>query len=122
MPRPLWLLLRLHFGGVFRRMLRGVRTPKGFTFLLLGILVCFAWLGPSLYRATRMPRADPQSVRIVAPFAILAFCLGNLFASFGEKAIAFTAAEVDFLYPAPFSRRSLLWFKILKTSLGTLFT
>jgi hypothetical protein len=122
MPRALWMLLRFHFGGVFRRMLRGVRTPKGFTFLVLGILVCFAWLGPSLYRAMRMPRADPQMVRNVAPFAILGFCLGNLFASFGEKAIAFTAAEVDFLFPAPFSRRSLLWFKILKTSLGTIFT
>ena len=103
-------------------MLRGVRTPKGFTFLALGVLVCFAWLGPSLYRATRMRRADPHTVRNVAPFAILGFCVGNLFASFGEKAVAFTAAEVDFLFPAPFSRRSLLGFKIVKTSLGTLFT
>src|SRR5476651_1878315 len=122
MPTALFVLLRLHFRGVARRMLRGVRTPKGFTFLLLGILVCCAWLGPSLYRATRMPRADPQMVRTVAPFAILGFCLGNLFASFGEKAIAFTAAEVDFLFPGPFTRRSLLGYKILKTALGTGFT
>src|SRR5580704_1144762 len=122
MPKALWILLRLHFAGVFRRMVRGVRTPKGFTFLILGILVCFAWLGPSLYRATRMKRVDPQTVRTVAPFAILGFCLGNLFASVGEKAIAFTAAEVDFLFPAPFTRRSLLAYKILKTSIGTIVT
>jgi ABC-2 type transport system permease protein len=122
MPRALWLLLRLHFSGVFRRLLRDVRTPKGFTFLILGILVCFSWLGPALYRATRMPRTDPQIVRTVAPFAILGFCIGNLLASFGEKAVAFTAAEVDFLFPAPFTRRSLLGFKILKTVVGTTVT
>ncbi len=101
MPPSLRLLLRLHFGGVFRRMLRGVRTPKGFTFLILGILVCVAWLGPSLYRATRMPAADPQAVRTIAPLAILGFCVGNLFASFGEKSVAFTAPEVEFPLPRP---------------------
>jgi hypothetical protein len=74
------------------------------------------------YRATAMPRANPQAVRIVAPFAILGFCIGNLVASVGENAVAFTAAEVDFLFPGPFSRRQLLGFKIIKTSLGTIFT
>ena len=82
----------------------------------------FAWLGPMAYRAVRMPRTDPQLVRIVAPFAILGFCLGNLFSSFGDKAIAFTGAEVDFLFPGPFSRRSLLGYKIIKTTIGALFT
>src|SRR5271155_1576519 len=119
MSTALWMLLRLHFRGTRRRMLRGVRTPKGLVFLLLGILVLFAWLGPALYRAVELPRANPQTVRTVAPFAILGFCLGNLFASVGEKSIAFTAAEVDFLFPGPFSRRSLLGYKILKTALGT---
>jgi len=61
-------------------------------------------------------------VRIVAPFAILSFCLSNLFTSFGDSAVPFTAAEVDFLFPGPFSRRSLLGYKILKTALGTTFT
>src|SRR5450432_956267 len=122
MPTALWTLLRLHFRGTFRRMLRGVRTPRGLTFLILGILMLFGWLGPALYRAIKMPRADPQIVRTVAPFAILGFCLSNLFASFGEKAIVFSGAEVDFLFPGPFSRRSLLGYKILKTALGTTFT
>jgi hypothetical protein len=103
-------------------MLRGVRTTRGLTFLILGILVITAWLGPTLYRATKMPHADPGIVRTVAPFAILGFCLGNLVASFGENAIAFTAAEVDFLFPGPFTRRSLLGFKIIKSGLGTIFT
>src|SRR5271168_4355886 len=99
MPSALFLLLRLHFRGVIRRMLRGVRTPRGAAFLGLGILVIFAWLGPSLYRAYRMPRTDASFVRTVAPFALLGFCLGNMFSSIGENAIAFTGAEVDFLFP-----------------------
>ncbi|HEY1628630.1 MAG TPA: putative ABC exporter domain-containing protein [Tepidisphaeraceae bacterium] len=122
MSSALWTLLRLHFRGNFRRMLRGVRTPRGLTFLILGILMLFGWLGPAVYRAVRMPRTDPQMVLTVAPFAILGFCLSNLFASFGEKAILFSGPEVDFLFPGPFTRRSLLGYKIIKTALGTTFT
>lgn len=122
MPLALWILLRLHFRGVMRRMVRGVGTPRGIVFLLLGILVVFSWIAPTIYGAVKMRRADPQIVRTVAPFAILGFCLGNLAASFGENAVAFTAAEVDFLFPGPFSRRSLLAFKIIKSALGTTFT
>jgi len=122
MPSALWTLIRLHLRGTVRRMLRGVRTPRGMTFLLLGIVMMVAWLGPMVYRATRMPRADPQGVQTVAPFAIAGFCIFNLFGSFGEKAIVFTGAEVDFLFPGPFTRRSLLGYKIIKTMLGALFT
>ena len=122
MPLSLFTLLRLHFYGKLRHSLRGARTVRGLVFLVLGTLVLISWLGPSLYRALRMPHADPQMVRIIAPFAILGFCLSNMFASFGENAIAFTGAEVDFLFPGPFTRRSLLGYKIVKTALGTAFT
>jgi hypothetical protein len=122
MPTGLLTLLRLHFRGKIRHSLRGIRTPRGLTFLLLGVAVLCFWLGPALYRALRMPRADPQMVRTVAPFAILGFCLSNLFTSFGDAAVPFTGAEVDFLFYGPFSRRSLLLYKILKAGLGTAFT
>jgi hypothetical protein len=121
-PIALLTLLGLHYRGRVRHSLRGVRTPRGLVFLVLGIVVLSSWLGPALYRALRMPRADTQMVRIIAPFAILGFCLSNLFASFGENAIAFTGAEVDFLFPGPFTRRTLLGYKILKTALGTAIT
>jgi hypothetical protein len=122
MPIALLTLLRLHFRGKLRHSLRGIRTPRGLVFLLLGILVLSLWLGPALYRALRMPHADPQMVRTVAPFAILSFCLSNLFTSFGDAAVPFTGAEVDFLFYGPFTRRSLLGYKILKAGLGTAFT
>src|SRR3984885_2732324 len=90
MPIALLTLLRLHFRGKFRHSLRGIRTPRGLVFLLLGILVLSLWLGPALYRALHMPHADPQMVRTFAPFAILSFCLSNLFTSFGDAAVPFT--------------------------------
>jgi Putative ABC exporter len=61
-------------------------------------------------------------VSTIAPFAILSFCLSNLFTSFGDAAVPFTGAEVDFLFYGPFTRRSLLGYKILKAALGTAFT
>jgi hypothetical protein len=122
MPVALLTLLWLHFCGKFRHSLRGIRTPRGLVFLLLGIAVPALWLGPAMYRALRMPHADPQMVRTVAPFAILSFCLSNLFTSFGDVAVPFTGAEVDFLFYGPFTRRSLLGYKILKAGLGTAFT
>jgi hypothetical protein len=122
MPIALLTLLRLHFRGKIRHSLRGMRTARGFTFLMLGIVVLTMWLGPALYRALRMPHTDPQMVRSTAPFAILGFCLSNLFTSFGEAAVPFSGAEVDFLFPAPFTRRWLLGYKILKAGVGTAFT
>jgi hypothetical protein len=122
MPYALITLLRLNFLGVFRRMARSARTVRGIVFVLLGILAFVGWLGPSLFTAMRSRQANPQVIQTIAPFAILGFCLSNLFASLGEKAVAFSAAEVDFLFPGPFTRRSLLLYKIAKTGLGTLFT
>ena len=122
MPTALFTLIGLHFRAKLRNSLRGVRTPRGLIFLVLGILVLSLRLSPALYHALRTPRVDSQMVRAVAPFAILGFCLSNLFTSFGDSAVPFTGAEVDFLFPGPFTRRSLLGYKILKTSLGTAFT
>ena len=39
----------------------------------------------------------------------------------GEKAIYFSPAEVDFLFPAPFHRRELLIYKLAKTLVGLVF-
>lgn len=122
MPLALWKLLGLHFRGVLRRMLSGVRTPRGLIFVLLSVVAIVAWGGSMVFRAVALPRADPQAVRLLAPFIMLSFCLGNLIMSVSENAVAFTAAEVDFLFPGPFSRRALLAFKIIKTALGTIFT
>src|SRR5205814_10593130 len=70
----------------------------------------------------RSPRTDPAAVRDVAPVILLAMCLLTLVSSGGEKAIAFAPAEVDFLFPGPFTRRQLLAYKIGKSLAGVAFS
>src|SRR5206468_6450343 len=45
------------------------------------------------------------------------FCVLTLITSAGDRAIAFTAGEVDQLFPGPFGRRQLIFYKLLKSGL-----
>ena len=53
-----------------------------------------------------------EGFRRFGPLFFVAYCLLILLFSPGDKAFAFTPAEVSFLFPGPFSRRSLLAYKI----------
>ena len=53
-----------------------------------------------------------DATRRFGPLFLLAYCLLTLLFSPGEKAFAFTPAEVGMLFPAPFSRRQLLVYKV----------
>ena len=68
-------------------------------------------------------QASPIADRL-EPFAALAaarFRLLLVFTSAGETAIYFSPPEVDFLFPAPFSRRELLIYKLVKSAVGLVF-
>src|SRR5208282_4303857 len=54
------------------------------------------------------------------PFMVLGTCLLVAFTSAAEKAFYFTPAEVHLLFPAPFHRRDLLFYKLAKTIAGSL--
>jgi len=112
-------LLRIQARAALRRSIGGVRTVRGAAFFTVGLLVFLLWLGPTLITAVKMPRAgvDPETVREYLPAALLLACAGALLGS-GDKALAFTPAEVNFLFPGPFSRRSLLAYKVTKAAIG----
>ncbi len=118
---PLFKLILLQGRSVRRRMLRGAKSVRGAAFLLLGTIIFSLWLGPSLWLASTTARTDPQIVKNVVPVFLLMICLMNLVTSAGEKAIAFSPAEVDFLFPAPFTRRQLLAYKIGKSAAAAMF-
>src|SRR5690348_8376049 len=111
------MLWSLQGRALLRRLLRGVRSVKGALLFVFGIAVVVLWLAPSVWQAHAMGRTDPQAVVGIAPALLLASCLLSVITAGGEKAIAFSPAEVDFLFPGPFTRRQLLGFKIGK-SLG----
>ncbi len=121
MDRGLWLLLELRFRGWLRRFGRGLRTVRGALLLGFMALLLFCWLSSlisSLFLAPGALRTvDPSVVQRYGPAVLLAYCLLMVLTTAGEKALSFTPAEVNFLFPGPFSRRQLLAYKVVSSLL-----
>jgi len=117
---PLVTLYKLQGRAVWRRATRNLRSVKGAVLGLFGVLVIVLWMAPSLWQAHAQPRTDPLKVREVAPVILLSMMLLGLVTAGSEKAVTFTPAEVDFLFPGPFTRRQLLAYKIGKAIVGVL--
>jgi hypothetical protein len=122
MHRGLLKLMRFQARSVVRRIFRNAKTVRGLVFLVVGSIIFVMWLGGTLVGGVMIPRVDPAKVMLYFPPGMLAFCVMTLVTSAGDRAIAFTPAEVDFLFPGPFSRRQLLGYKIARSALGALFS
>src|SRR5436190_21938777 len=120
MDRALWFLLRLRFIAWGRRVARGLRGIKGIVLVVFGLLM----LGLLVQFVTSQPthRVDGETLRLYGTGALLAYCVMVVLTSAGEAAVTFSAAEVDFLFPGPFSRRELLAYKILGNLFSSLIT
>ena len=119
------LLTRLQIRAALRRAWRRVRTPKGATFAVIGGLVFLLWLAPMLFTMRVVRKSDPDTVRLVAPVALLLLAAATLAGGGGkgaDRAISFTPAEVNFLFPGPFTRRQLLMYKLARSAAGALLT
>src|SRR4051812_34325007 len=115
LPPALIQLLRLQGIGFVRRLWRAIKRPKGGVLFGFGVVFFILWLGLSIVTG-RMQQNALESVRTVAPLLLLGVCLLTAVTSAGDKAIAFTPGEVDFLFPGPFPRRQLLLFKLTKST------
>ena len=122
MHPALFKLIAISTKSTFRRTFRGAKTVRGAFLLLFTIGLMLLWLAPTVIAtATLRGELAPRFSALAAPYLpliIMAMCLLFVFTSAGEKAIFFTPAEVDFLFPAPFNRRELLLYKLSKTVLG----
>ena len=120
-------LIGLQTRGLVRRMVHGATSPRRAVFLVVGILVIVLWFGPSLVTRLVVRHVHPERLassserfRSMTPLMLLGICFLTIVSSAGDKAIAFTAGEVDFLFPGPFSRRQLLLYKLLKSALAAM--
>ncbi|MDB5358356.1 MAG: hypothetical protein JWN24_4809 [Phycisphaerales bacterium] len=123
----LYKLIALQGRGLVRRMLRGAGTPRRIVFFAVGAAVFLLWLGPAVVVATKTRSPAQQTkiidrVRTVMPMALLGICIVTAVTSAGDKAIAFTPGEVDQLFPGPFTRRELLAYKLIKSTLAAVLT
>ena len=120
MPIALLRLIVLHNRAMLRRALRGLRTARGAVFVALGAVLLTTWLTSKSLGASATN--DAEAVKAFFPMWLLSICLLNLLTSAGERAIAFTPPEIDFLFPGPFTRRQLLGYKLLKSAAGAAVT
>jgi hypothetical protein len=125
MHPALFKLIALSTKSTFRRTFRGAKTVRGAFLLLFTISLMVLWLTPTVFViATMRGQVTAQLNGIAEPYVsliITALCLAFVLTSAGEKAISFSPAEVDFLFPAPFHRRELLIYKLSKSALGIVF-
>jgi hypothetical protein len=119
-------LITLSVKSSIRRTFRGARTVRGaflvlFTFGVLALMIVPSLVGAAFMRSAQGVPQFATWIEPYLPLAILGFCLLLIFGPAGEMAISFTPAEIDFLFAAPFSRRELLIYKLVKTSLAAVF-
>jgi hypothetical protein len=131
MHPALLLLLRLRQRAFWRRTLAGSKTPRGAAlfaataaFFVLIVLPQFAMpifsiFSPQGAKANRqfLEAATPV-IRMLAPLVLAAFVLLAVATNWGEYAIYFSPADVDFLFAGPFSRRQLLVYKVIQSIRG----
>lgn len=115
--RTLGMLLALRAGGRLRALRRRAATPKGLMLTLLGALAFAAFFFAFMARGSHATPMEPESLVAAVTLGTLVMFLSGAFFSTGEKIIAFTPAEVDFLFPGPFTRRQLLLF-IMARNIG----
>src|SRR5262249_34089139 len=92
---------------------RGLRTIKGALLAAAGLLVFLPWALTLFVAPTEEVAYPPEKLRLYGPAALLAYCVLNVLLSSGERAVYFTPAEMQFLFPRPFGRRQLLAYKVV---------
>jgi ABC-2 type transport system permease protein len=111
----LLLLIRMNQRGVLRAAWRRLRTLKGAVTALLVAPLVILVLGSQLFLlflepGQRMERPDPGLLRLIVPVVSVLLLLSEAWTG---RALAFRPAELDFLFPAPVSRRELLAYHLL---------
>lgn len=114
-PASLGLLMRLQARGFFRKLGRGLREPRKAMMILL------VYIGPMLSLLifpilTILSGSEPIFQRITTEqLALLFFALFALsvVSSSFQFPLVFTSPEIQFLFPAPLTRRHLRGYKLV---------
>lgn len=109
-----------------RTQIKRVRNPRYAVAMLMGLLY-FYWILVYNPRASNENGVNPFANLMNSGFALplasafLLFALARWWLFKGDKsALAFSPAEVQFLFPAPISRRGLVHAKLLRSQMGIL--
>ena len=103
------------------RQVRHLRSPRYVAALLLGL--AYLWFVVIAQRPTPATAelADPRWLELVGALALLGAVAWGWIFGVERRVLAFSPAEVTFLFPGPVSRRGLIQFKLLRSQLLILF-
>ena len=102
------------------RQLHRLRTPRYALALLIGL--AYLWY-VGIGQRSGSPRADvsPETVELLAAAGVTAVLLWTWVFGADRRALAFSRAEVTWLFPAPVTRRQLIQYKLLRGQFIILF-
>jgi ABC-2 type transport system permease protein len=103
------------------RQARHLRSPRYLAALLLGL--AYIWFMVIAQRpgtpVAKMP--DPRTLELIGAVALIGVVAWGWIFGVERRVLAFTPAEVTFLFSGPVSRRGLIQFKLLHSQLLILF-
>ena len=110
--------------------IKRLKKPKYLAGFLVGGAYFYFYFFRYLFKAGRPMRAPVPELplefsggyELLAAVVVLVLILFKWVLPNDRAALAFTEAEVTFLFPAPISRRTLIHFKLMKSQAGILFT
>jgi hypothetical protein len=126
MNEGLFLLLKLQARSYLRMAISNLKTPRRALMFIVYLFIITPVLGVP-YFLSRIPdfrayRMDPEILTLLISGILLFMCFRNLINDDeNDQAIFFTEAEIDFLFPAPFSRKELLVYKVIGSNLAGIF-
>ncbi len=113
MNRALLYLIRRQRVNAARQFVRGLRRPRK----LIGLLFWVSVVGLMIWSqivARRVGATAPEE-GATALTALLGFILvASAFGGLMQRGLAFQPADIDFLFPGPFTRRALVLYRLLQ--------
>ncbi|HEX6040764.1 putative ABC exporter domain-containing protein, partial [Longimicrobium sp.] len=107
-------LLRASVRGFFRRTGRRMRTLRGFVSTVFGVLLFVVLIGTQVMAVLmdRTPSRDHGGTVMMVSVALMVLLVPSLLAA---DAPFFWPHEVQFLFPAPLTRRELLLYQVVRS-------
>lgn len=109
------------FHNRLTRQLRHLRSPRYLAALLLGLAYLWFILVAQRPTSSTTEAADARWLELVGALALLGAVAWGWIFGVERRVLAFTPAEVTFLFSGPVSRRGLIQFKLLHSQLLILF-
>lgn len=122
-PAAAFLFSRSLKNRVLKHLQR-LRQPRYLIATAVGAFYLYALFARRLFEVRVAPLDEPAALLLEVSLVALALLslLGAWVVGMSSWAVAFTEAEVHFLFPGPVSRRALLHFRVAKTLLRTTFS